>query len=372
MQERLFVFGRPAQGDTFTDREKERAILKTNFRYGINTFLISPRRWGKTSLVLKVINELKDDSIITVFVDVFKCKNAEEFCEKLASAVLSQTSGRIDEVTEYLKSILSRISLGIGLSPDPFNNLSVSLNFRNKDKDFEALLQIPASIAEKKNTKILVCIDEFQQITEFEDSLSFQKLLRTVWQHQENVTYCLFGSKKHMMEGLFDDESKPFYKFGEVLYLEPIPLRYWTEFITSRFARKGKTISAETCERICELVDYNSYYVQQLSWLLFRITDIHANEELLESAMDDMIAQNSALFESKTESLTSYQMNFLRAVSDGVHDKFSSSHIISKYRLGSSANVVSLKKTLIEKDLITSSNGLVKLTDPVLGLWLKR
>ena len=92
MGDTLFIYGKPAQGGNFTDREKECRQLVDNFKYGINTFLISPRRWGKTSLVLKAMNEAGSADLLTVFVDVFKCKTPSEFCEKVASAVLNQTS----------------------------------------------------------------------------------------------------------------------------------------------------------------------------------------------------------------------------------------------------------------------------------------
>ena len=210
------------------------------------------------------------------------------------------------------------------------------------------------------------------QIAEFDDTLTFQKLLRTVWQHQEHVTYCLFGSKKHMMEGLFLDASRPFYKFGDTLYLKRIPQEYWTEFIQSKFTSEGKNIPEDICRSLCEAVGYNSYYVQQLAWLLFLSTEDNATAQGLSDALDDLVAQNAAVFESKTERLSAYQMHFLEALSDGVSAGFSRSEIVSHYKLGSSANVVAVRASLLEKDLIVAENGTIELSDPVLGLWLRR
>lgn len=106
MKEELFVYGKPAQGGTFTDREKECARLVDNFRYGINTFVISPRRWGKTSLVMKAMKEASGEDLLTVFVDVFKCRCPQDFCEAVSSAVLNQAGGKLNEIAEYAKSIL--------------------------------------------------------------------------------------------------------------------------------------------------------------------------------------------------------------------------------------------------------------------------
>ena len=346
MSNRLFTFGKPAKGDGFTDREKETERLVSNFKYGINTFIVSPRRWGKTSLVLKAIDVASSDKVKPVFVDVFSCKNEEQFCERLSTAVLSQTAGKVAEVLENAKEFLSRITFEVGLSPDRFNPFGVGIGMKDKAFDLADVLALPQRIAEKKHIDIVVCIDEFQQIGTFPDSLTFQKDLRTAWQHQDNVTYCLFGSKKHMMETLFDDPEKPFYKFGDIMYLDCIPVTYWIKYIQDKFQKEGKSISKELCKKICETVEFNSSYIQQLAWYLFQETDIEANREGFESARDELIAQNIPLFESRTEYLTANQMNYLKAVSNGISSGLSSSHVISKYKLGNSANVAAAAKVL--------------------------
>jgi len=372
MENRLFTYGKPAQGDTFTDRIEEQKRLASNLKYGINTFLISPRRWGKTSLVMKVLETIKSKDLMVVMTDVYRCKNQQEFCECVASAVMQQTLGKTEELSKQVRGFFSRISLNINLSTEPMNPISFNLSSTNDPLDLQELLSIPQKIAKKKKCNVVVCIDEFQQVGDFEDSLSFQKLLRTEWQHQENVTYCLFGSKKHMMEKLFNDESKPFFKFGDTLYLQRIPLNYWTSYITNKFNKEGKTISDDLCKKICEKVGFNSYYVQQLSWILFLYTDKNATEDNLELAIDDLIMQNAGLFEAKTDKLTAYQMHYLYAVADGINTNLSSSHIISKYKLGSSANVAIIKSSLLDKDIIVETNGQIELSDPVMGLWLRR
>lgn len=372
MEKQIFTFGKPAEGDTFTDRKEETARLSANFKGGINTFLLSPRRWGKTSLVQKVMNETVSPTLKVVFVDVFKCRTPLEFSETVASAVLSQTSTRIEEFIENAKKFLGRINLGFNISSDPTNSMELKLGLTRDKDDIRDALELVGKIAESKGIRIVVCIDEFQQIAEFEDSLSFQKELRTIWQHQPSVSYCLFGSKKHMMEGLFDDESKPFYKFGDVIYLKRIPLKYWNEFIINKFKDSDKTISEDLVKRICETVEYHSSYVQQLSWYVFIYSSETVEPQVVDMAIDELISQNTPLFESRTESLPSYQMNFLRAVASGIHKGFSSAEVIGRFRLGSSANVAAVRKALLDKNLIYIEDGMTYLADPVLGLWLLR
>jgi len=372
MNGQKFIFGRPVEGEFFTDREAETARLKANFLGGVNTFLLSPRRWGKTSLLKKVMKEVESKDIKVVFVDVFKCRTALEFSEVIASAVLSQTASRTDEFLENARAFLGRINLGVSLSPDPATGLDIRLGLFDEEADITNALLTPQKIAEKKHIRLVVCIDEFQQIGEFADSLTFQKELRTVWQHQQDVTYCLFGSKKHMMESLFDTPQKPFYKFGDIIYLKTIPLNYWLDYITSRFSEAGKSISAEQVISICETVGYHSSYVQQLSWYVFLNSSEIVTEDDLEVGINELLVQNTALYESWTESLPAYQMRYLMAVADGIHEGFSSAEVISRYRLGSSANVVALKKALLDKSLIYTEDKKVYLSDPVMGMWLKK
>ena len=372
MNGQKFIFGRPVEGEFFTDREAETARLSADFMGGVHSFLLSPRRWGKTSLVKKVMKEVESKDIKVVFVDVFKCKTPLEFSEAVASAVLSQTASRTDEFLENARAFLGRINLGVSLSPDPVSGLDIRLGLTDDEADITNALLTPQKIAEKKHIRLIVCIDEFQQIGEFADSLTFQKELRTVWQHQQDVTYCLFGSKKHMMESLFDTPEKPFYKFGDIIYLKTIPLSYWMEFIRGKFADAGKSITDSQIQRICETVEYHSSYVQQLSWYVLLSSSEKVTEDDIDAGIDELIVQNSALFESWTEDLPAYQMRFLKTIADGIHEGFSSSEVISRYRLGSSANVVALKKALIDKSLIYIEGKKIFLSDPVMGMWLKR
>lgn len=372
MENKPFIFGVATSGDNFTDREKETERLLMNFRHGINTILISPRRWGKTSLVKKVCRLAESDKLKVVYLDIFSCRSEKEFYDAFAAAVLKQTSSKLDEWLENAKLFLSRISPKISMGIDPMTDFSISLEMNPKNNEVDEILQLPEKIAQKKGCNIVVCIDEFQQIAEFKDSKAFQKRLRSVWQLQKSVSYCLFGSKKHLMNELFEKKSLPFYKFGDAVYLAKIGTSDWINYICSRFEATGKHISRELAEKICQIVDNHSSYVQQLAWLVWIHTDGIATEQDFEAAYQDIIDQNTPLFEKQTESLTTYQMNFLRAVIDGVHSEFTSQDVLQKYQLSSSANVSIIKRALIKKELIEVENRQVVIPDPVMRVWLKR
>lgn len=372
MENKPFVFGVAASGDNFTDRESETARLLTNFRSGVNTVLISPRRWGKTSLVRKVCRLAQTDELKIVYLDIFSCRSDADFYDAFASAVLKQTSTKVEEWMENIRQFLSRISPKISLGADPAADFSLSLELTPKREDIDEILQLPEKIAEKKGCRIVVCIDEFQQIGEFKDSKTFQKRLRSVWQLQKHVSYCLFGSKMHLMNELFERKSLPFYKFGDAIYLQKIATADWVGYIRSRFEATEKSISAELAEEICRRVDNHSSYVQQLAWLVWTRTGKEATRQELEAAFQDIIDQNTPLFEKQTESLTSFQMNFLRAIIDGVHSEFTTQEVMRKYQLGSSANVSIIKRALIKKELIEIDKRRAVIPDPIMKVWLQR
>lgn len=372
MENKPFVFGVAASGDNFTDRESETVRLLTNFRSGVNTVLISPRRWGKTSLVRKVCRLAQTDELKIVYLDIFSCRSDADFYDVFASAVLKQTSTKVEEWMENIRQFLSRISPKISLGADPAADFSLSLELTPKREDIDEILQLPEKIAEKKGCRIVVCIDEFQQIGEFKDSKTFQKRLRSVWQLQKHVSYCLFGSKKHLMNELFERKSLPFYKFGDTVYLQKIATADWVGYIRSRFEATGKSIPAELAEEICRMVDNHSSYVQQLAWLVWTRTGKEATRQELEAAFQDIIDQNTPLFEKQTESLTSFQMNFLRAIIDGVHSEFTTQEVMRKYQLGSSANVSIIKRALIKKELIEIDKRKAVIPDPIMKVWLQR
>lgn len=372
MENKPFVFGVAASGDNFTDRENETTRLLMNFRSGVNTILISPRRWGKTSLVRKVCRLAQSEELKIVYLDIFSCRSDDDFYAAFASAVLKQTSSKAEEWMEHIRQFMSRINPKVSFGVDAAADFTLSLELTPKKDDVDEILQLPEKIAEKKGYNIVVCIDEFQQIGEFKNSKAFQKRLRSVWQLQKRVSYCLFGSKMHLMNELFERKSLPLYKFGDAIYLQKISTDDWVSYIRSRFGATGKSISTKLAEEICHMVDNHSSYVQQLAWLVWTRTGNEATRKNLEDAFQDIIDQNTPLFEKQTESLTSYQMNFLRAIIDGVHSEFTTQEVLRKYQLGSSANVSIIKRALIKKELIEIEKRKTVIPDPVMNVWLQR
>lgn len=370
--EKAFVYGMSVKGENFTDRTKETERLKLNFENGMNTILISPRRMGKTSLVKKAMSEVVNPEVKPVYMDIYDCRSEYDFYNRFASVLLKETTSRSSQILDNIKKFLIRVSPKISFSPEPLSDVSLSLGITPKEYQPEELLNLPEVIAKEKGYHIVVCIDEFQQIGELPDSLTIQKRMRGVWQHQEHVSYCLFGSKKHLMTNLFQSKRMPFYQFGEMMYLDRIPTEDWVQFIIGRFEKYGKQISPSLAEKICTTVDGYSSYVQQLAWNLLAETADTASEKDFNNAVDALLAQCSGLFVEQTKGLTAYQLNFIRALCAGFHSDFGSKNVTEQYPLGSKSNIARIKTALTERELIEERLDGVFLSDAVFEIWFNR
>jgi len=367
-----FIYGKLAIGENFTDREDEKMRLAQNFLSGTNTILISPRRWGKSSLVLKAASEVQnsDQNILIVFIDLFNIRSEEDFYKALAENVIRASSSRMEEVVTIVKQFMKQWVPRISFSPDSQQEFSLGLNWNELKKEPDEILDLADNVAQSKKCKLVVCIDEFQNIAFFEDPLAFQKKLRSHWQTHQSVSYCLYGSKRHMLMDVFTSPSMPFFKFGDLLFLSRIAINFWILFIRERFRSTGKAISESQAEKIATMAEGHPYYVQQLAQLVWLRTDTEVTSDIVEEAMDGLVLQMSLLFQGITENLTTPQVNFLRLLIDG-ETRHTTKANIEKYQLGSSAHVIRIKKSLIEKEIIDEQPGSVIILDPVYSNWLR-
>jgi hypothetical protein len=367
-----FIFGRLAADKNFTNREKELIHLKQNFISGINTILISPRRWGKSSLVQKSGDEAirSEKNLKMIYMDLFNIRTEEEFYKNLSEKVFKAVSGRMEELIENTKNFMKQWVPKITFTPDAQQEISFGLDWHKVKKRPDEILNLAEVIATEKGLKIVICIDEFQNIAYFEDPLAFQKKIRSHWQRHQKTSYCLYGSKRHMLMEVFASSSMPFYKFGDLMFLEKIATEDWQPFIMGRFKSTGKKIPKKLAIRIAELMENHPYYVQQLAQLCWLRTEKETDDAIIEESLDSLIMQLSLLFQSLTESLSTTQVNFLKALLDGV-TMLSSKETIDKYNLGTSANVNRIKGALIGREIIDEHNAKLTILDPVYSIWLK-
>lgn len=367
-----FVFGKIASDVEFTDRQYETQHLLNNFNGLVNTVLISPRRWGKSSLVSKsaglYCKQSKDN--VVVFLDLFNCRTEGRFYQEFANKVIAATNTAFNDFVTSALKYLSRFAPSFSAS-DPAGTFELSFGLDVKDRKltFNEILDLPQKIAKDKGLRIVVCIDEFQTIKEYDDPLDFQRTLRAHWQNHPDVTYCLYGSKRNMMIDLFSDPKNPFYKFGDMMFLQKISKSEWIPFIVGRFKDTGKKVSEDIAAHIAERVENHPYYVQQLSQLAwFRTSDV-CTTEIVDSAFDGLEDQLGLAFSLILDNLTPTQIGFLQAVANG-ETSFTSQEVLNKYKLGSSANVKNIKNALEKKELIDILPDSITIQDPVFKHWL--
>jgi uncharacterized protein len=367
-----FLYGKTVSEEAFTNRIADIERLKNNLQNHISTILISPRRWGKSSLVKKVATAITQRNARVVFIDLLGVRNEEEFYKQFASETIKSTSNKLNEWIQAGKEFLKHVTPKISVGSDPATDFEISFEWRELEKHYKEILNLPEKIAEKKNLHLIICIDEFQNCGSFKEPQLFQKRLRTEWQHHHHVTYCLYGSRQHMMTALFEKQSMPFYKFGDVMYLPKIDRSEWIKYICGQFEVTKKSITEKLAHTIAGYVDDHSYYVQQLSYLVWVSTTKVATLEIIQAAENTLLAQNALLYTRDTEELTNAQHNFLKAVANDIHAGLSSKQVVHDYRLGTSANVLKIKKSLLQKELIEEGTKGVHFVDPVYRRWFQK
>jgi uncharacterized protein len=196
-----FHFGKVVESEYFTNRESEKKLILSNILSGINCILLSPRRWGKSSLVESCISQLikEESKIIVCKIDLFKVKDENDFYEQYMKEVLKESSSKweewLDWSKQFLKSIVPNMSFGVGDG----NEMSLSFKIPDLPKSREEILILPEKIAEKKNIRFLICIDEFQNIKKFQNPSAFQEYLRAFFQYFKFTSFIIYGSKRHIM-----------------------------------------------------------------------------------------------------------------------------------------------------------------------------
>ena len=272
---RPFNYGKLAEENYFTNRTKESQWLQTQINAGINCMLISPRRWGKSSLIQHVSGQMKRKSkkIVFCFVDLYNVRSEKEFLELYSSVIIKAASNTFEDAVRNVKNIFKQLVPSMSVSPDPAAQFELSFNWKELKKNMGEVLDLPDKIARQKDIQVVVCVDEFQNISFMEDGVAFQKKLRAHWQKHQKASYVLYGSRRHLMMDFFTKSSMPFYRFGEILFLEKIAESHWLPYITGRFKATGKNIPITLAATIAQMMENHPYYVQQLSQAVGRSHD---------------------------------------------------------------------------------------------------
>jgi AAA+ ATPase superfamily predicted ATPase len=369
-----FQFGTLATKENFIDRNEDRAMLKQLLTSHINVMLISPRRWGKSSLVKRSMEELtsEENDIKVCFIDAFSISSEAEFYRTFASKVIECASSKFEKWAEDAKDLLNGVIPQLIIKDQITDFMAFDIKFKPEEKDKLTILQLPETLAKKKGIKIIVCIDEFQQLSNLAEYKDMEGKMRSVWQQQEQTTYCLYGSKRHMMMDIFNNSNNPFYRFGQVVFLDKITKDNWMPFIIEGFRKTNKHISEDYASQICDIVECHSWYLQQLSFFIWTKTEKEVTADDFNYGVKQLLNINTPMFQSDSNKLTPAQLELLRAIAAG-ETKFSSAEVNSKYNLGNPNTLAKNKRSLQEQDIIEKTkDNTFHFVDPIFKLWIEK
>src|SRR5215212_10951619 len=236
-----FKFGPLALDEAFTDRRDEIASLIADARNGQDVVVFAPRRYGKSSLVWRVAQELIKQEILVAQVDLMRTPTKDQLASKLARTIHEDLASRLWNAKERLK-IFADLRLKPTVTVNP-NDGVVSFSFDARaagediDATLEELLTTLGKIAAERERRVVLVLDEFQEVVDIDPGLI--KLMRSVFQEQPEVAHIYLGSKRHMMRQIFNDENEPFWRSAKQTELDVIPPDLFAPYALERFAKTG-------------------------------------------------------------------------------------------------------------------------------------
>ena len=340
----------------FCDREKETKDLVNYLENGSNVALISPRRYGKTGLIYHVFDALQEEKaeVELYYVDIYSSRNADDFIALLAEAI-SRTLKKETAVKSFFKA-LGR--LRPVFSQDPLNGTpQLSFTFQT-DADRRYSLKYLLDYLDNRPQRVILAIDEFQQVREYE-GISMEALLRTYIQPLQHVQFIFSGSKRHMIAEMFTAEKSPFYESASLYSIDKINHQSYAEFIDRQFREQKKNISAEAVDFILEWTRCHTYYTQMLCNRVFQAVKKEAALDDVLLAADTLLKEYTDTFLERRNYLTVKQWNCLIAVAkEGVVTEPTGSAFLQKYNLGAPSTANRLLNSLLEKELLLETKTL--------------
>jgi hypothetical protein len=377
--ENPFVYGEVVPASAFVGRAGELRRLGADLGSGQKVFLISPRRYGKSSLVCRALAALEREGVLAVQVTVSSYSSYVAFLEGYARAALSATT-RWERASTWIRDALGTARPEVRLEADRSGRSSLAVSFptartaRDVSRLAVEVYQLPARLAEARRRRVAVSLDEFQAIAGFNGG-SVEEALRAAVQHQRQVGYVFAGSEPALMERMIGPK-RPFYKAGPVMRLEKIPADVFAPFIESRFVRSGIRVEPGFADAILELAGHLPYDVQRLAhevwddaraegWRKVGLDHLHLT-------LRRLLTEQAIVFEAAWERLTLAQRAALRAVvlEDGV--ELLSADVRHRHRLGGPSTVQAALGALGKQDLVMRDGSRYAVVDSLLREWIVR
>lgn len=363
-----FRYGREVSGRQFYDREEAFESLYSRLAGGAaNVVMYAPRRYGKTSLVKKVLARFSDEGVANVYFDMNRVESLERFCEAYASALYSLVGGAQDamhSLAQYLSHLHPTFSFG-GEFP-----ISVKFDYGEKmcSTSVADVLGIAGRIADEYiHGPVIVAFDEFQEIRSLSPDLPLEGIFRGVIQSQQNVRYVFFGSRTHILKRMFGEKARPFYKSAATLKLEKPPADQSRAFVAERFASCGMGIDEADVARIVELSENIPYYLQELSSQVFDAVASAGRDWVeasdVDAALAGLLADNADWYFEQLKALPLSQRIMAKALAAEPAAEFPAEYR-ARHSLGVSSTVHTALSRLIDAGVVESDATGYRIGDP--------
>ncbi|HEY8738185.1 MAG TPA: ATP-binding protein [Candidatus Dormibacteraeota bacterium] len=373
-----FRYGDIVEEEYFTDRSGELESLKSDIRSGQNVVIISPRRFGKSSLVQQATSELRSEGILSATLDLFGITSLEHLADAVTAVVYRDLARPLSrayhEALELLGRIQPQIQVEIGAGEVASITLKPALAKKDVLSALEAALALPGQIADSQGKRVAFVMDEFQNAVMIDKDLP--AIMRTVFQRQGKVAHIFMGSQQSLMTTLFTERGQPMYRLAKRVPLGPIPAAEFAPFIEDGFATTGLKISADAVARLLELSEGHPYHTQELASATWNIA-VAALEpvsvETVHAAHESVYRAESPLYVSEWEKISAHQRRTLVAVADDPKGQVYSDEYRRRYDLGAASSVQRSIEQLVNRNVIQgTAAGQFQVPDPYFRLWLRR
>ncbi|MBW2200547.1 MAG: hypothetical protein JRF71_06875 [Deltaproteobacteria bacterium] len=366
-----FVYGDTVSGEAFWDRENETKELLGDIRSRQHVILLSRRRFGKTSLVWKVLEEASKEGFIPVYVDLYPISTVADFIEAYARAIAGALS-KYEKAVKLMRGLFSRLYLSMGI--DQVGNPQWNVGF-DKNMEVESFDEVVSSLdsyLQKKKKYGVVVFDEFQQIVEI-DGEKMERRMRSAIQTHRRITYFFVGSKRHLMNDLFTDPNRPFYRSGKTFPLGKIASHDLKETIKKRFHEAKVDIDRQALEKIAEVTEGHPYYAQYLCHILYNMIEkSRIMAEDVPQALDLLLRRESTAYMNTWDLLTQRQRQALIILSETAPDENPyRTEMLRRFNISQPAVVIRALKSLINKNLIDREDGRYEITDLFFKRWIR-
>ena len=370
-----FRYGDLALDEAFTDREQEVEELRSDALNGQNVVVFAPRRYGKSSLVWRVVQQLIEEGALVAQVDLMKTPTKEKLAEKLAEAVYELAS-TLFKVRERAVGLFRGLRVAPVMTIDP-NDASVGFSFaggREEDVDatMERLLQLPAQLAAEQRRRAVLVFDEFQEVTEIDERLP--ALMRSIFQEQPEVAHVYLGSKRSMMEAIFNDENEPFWRSAKQIELDVIAPVLFRPYITSRFESTQRHVEDDVVTKVLEMTRGHPYGTQELCYFLWEevAEGETATLDELDAAVANVLRSENAHFTRIWEKAAKSHRLVLQALASEPLQPFTDEYR-RRHGLPAPSTTQKALATLVEDELVVKERrGDYRIAEPFFADWVLR